>query len=245
MPGFPNRGSSAKKSNVPRSPTINRPVALISLLMKTKLRLILHQLRPLVSSTLDLLQFAYQPGIRVDNGVIYLLHRYLSHLEQVGSTVRVMFFDFSCAFNTIWHALLRGKMKGVRVDEQLTAWTIDDLTNRPLSWLCVWGVTVLSPFVVYQCTSLYLSDFRYNLGHCQKCSQMIRPSSDAHQVGTTKDTGGSSTALSTGPTLSKLTAARQRKCLCTSGRSHSLPHPWASREKTLKHWTLTSTWVFT
>lgn len=63
-----------QKSHVPRSPTINRPVALISLLMKTKLRLILHQLRPLVSSALDLLQFAYQPGIRVDNGVIYLLH---------------------------------------------------------------------------------------------------------------------------------------------------------------------------
>lgn len=122
-----------QKSHVPRSPTINRPVALISLLMKTKLRLILHQLRPLVSSALDLLQFAYQPGIRVDNGVIYLLHGYLSHLEQVGSTVRVTFFDFSCAFNTIRHALLRGKMKGVRVDEQLTAWTIDDLTNRPQS----------------------------------------------------------------------------------------------------------------
>lgn len=52
----------------PREPNHYRPIVLISLLMKTKERLILHQLRPLVSTALDLLQFAYQPGIRVDNG---------------------------------------------------------------------------------------------------------------------------------------------------------------------------------
>ncbi|KAI3357987.1 hypothetical protein L3Q82_003013 [Scortum barcoo] len=44
---------------------------------------------------------AVQPGIGVDDAVIYLLHTSLTHLEKAGSTVRIMFFDFSSAFNTI------------------------------------------------------------------------------------------------------------------------------------------------
>lgn len=47
---------------------------------------------------LDPLQFAYQPGIGVDDAILYLLHRSLSHLEEAGSTVRIMFYDFSSAF---------------------------------------------------------------------------------------------------------------------------------------------------
>uniref|UniRef100_A0AAV2JCD4 Rab GTPase-binding effector protein 1 n=1 Tax=Knipowitschia caucasica TaxID=637954 RepID=A0AAV2JCD4_KNICA len=76
-------------------------------------RLILTHLRSVVSPTLDPLQFAYRPNIGVEDAVIYFLQRTLSHLEPAGSAVRVMFFDFSSAFNT------------------LTAWTINYLSERP------------------------------------------------------------------------------------------------------------------
>lgn len=46
------------------------------------------------------LQFDYCPGIRVDDAIMFLLNRGLSHQESQGSTVRVMFLDFFCAFNT-------------------------------------------------------------------------------------------------------------------------------------------------
>lgn len=54
-----------------------------------------------------------------------------------------------------------------------------------------------------KCTNLCISDFRYNLGHCHIRSPMIRPSSDAFQMGMIKNTEGSSMTLSTGvrPTL--------------------------------------------
>ncbi|KAI3364709.1 hypothetical protein L3Q82_011475 [Scortum barcoo] len=58
--------------------------------MKTLERLVLAHLRPLVSSFMDPLQFAYQPDIGVDDAVIYLLHTSLTHLEKAGSTVRIM-----------------------------------------------------------------------------------------------------------------------------------------------------------
>ncbi|XP_060796645.1 uncharacterized protein LOC132899007 [Neoarius graeffei] len=65
-----------------------RPVALTSHLMKALERLVLAYLRPLVGPAMDPVQYAYQPGIGVEDAVIYLLHRSFSHLEKAGSTVR-------------------------------------------------------------------------------------------------------------------------------------------------------------
>ncbi|KAI3357032.1 hypothetical protein L3Q82_003661 [Scortum barcoo] len=93
--------SQCQKTPHPKELNSYRPVALTSHLMKTLERLVLAHLRPLVSSFMDPLQFAYQPDIGVDDAVIYLLHTSLTHLEKAGSTVRIMFFDFSSAFNTI------------------------------------------------------------------------------------------------------------------------------------------------
>ncbi|KAI5104598.1 hypothetical protein C0J45_6224 [Silurus meridionalis] len=63
-----------------------RPVALTSHLMKTLERLVFTHLRPVVSPSMDPLQFAYQPGIGVEDAVIFLLNRATSHLEKAGST---------------------------------------------------------------------------------------------------------------------------------------------------------------
>ena len=159
----------------PKEPNHYRPVALTSHLMKTMERLILSYLRSVVSTSMDALQFAYRQNIGVDDAIIYLLHRSLSHLESAGSAVRIMFFDFSSAFNTIQPTLLRGKMKSAGVDDQLTAWTINYLTDRPQyvrlrncvseGVVCSTGApqgTVLSPFLF----SLYTSDFTHNTSSC-------------------------------------------------------------------------------
>ncbi|KAG5280428.1 hypothetical protein AALO_G00089020 [Alosa alosa] len=78
-----------------------RPVALTSHVMKTMERLVLGMLRPQVRHALDPLQFAYQEKVGVDDAITYLLHRTHSHIDKGKSAVRIMFFDFSSAFNTI------------------------------------------------------------------------------------------------------------------------------------------------
>lgn len=113
----------------PREPNHFRLMALSSHLMKTMERIVLNRLRPQVSSKLDPLKFAYQLGIEVDETVIYLLHRSFSHLENPGSTARVMVFDFSRVFRTIQPSLLRGKLEGVGVDCHLAAWTVDTVID--------------------------------------------------------------------------------------------------------------------
>ena len=108
-----------------------RLVALTSHIMKTLERLALEQLRPMVSLHLDPLHFAYQSQIGVEDAIIYLLNRVYAHLDKLGSTVRVRFFDFSNAFNTIRPALLGDKLMAMLVDPPFVSWIVDYLTGRP------------------------------------------------------------------------------------------------------------------
>ncbi len=59
----------------------------------------------------------------MDDAVFYLLLRPLTHLEKAGRTVRI--------FNTIQPTPLRDKLERIGVNQHLTAWTLDYLTNRP------------------------------------------------------------------------------------------------------------------
>ncbi|XP_062844406.1 uncharacterized protein LOC134303073 [Trichomycterus rosablanca] len=89
------------KKRHPTNPNDYRPVALTSHVMKSLERLVLAHIRPRVKEHMDPLQFAYQQNIGVDDALIYTLQRAHAHLDSVDTTVRIMFFDFSCAFNTI------------------------------------------------------------------------------------------------------------------------------------------------
>ncbi|TWW54569.1 RNA-directed DNA polymerase from mobile element jockey [Takifugu flavidus] len=153
------------KTPHPKELNSYRPVALTSHLMKTLERLILDHLRPLVSSFMDPLQFAYQPSIGVDDAVIYLLHTSLTHLEKAGST---------CIQHHPAQAA-GGQLEVAGVDHHLTTWILDYLTQRPQfvrvkgsesdRLLCSTGVpqgTVLAPFLF----TLYTADFSYSTSSC-------------------------------------------------------------------------------
>ena len=64
-------------------------------LMKTLERMVLKHLRHLAAPTMDPLQFAYWAEIGLEDAVIYLMHRSLSHPENTGCAVSVTYFDFS------------------------------------------------------------------------------------------------------------------------------------------------------
>ena len=148
-----------------------RPVALTSHVMKVLERLVLAHLRPLVRSSLDPLQFVYQPHVGVDNALIYLLQLAQLHLDGTSGSVRITFFDFSSPFNTIQQLLLSEKLRVEGVDTSTLSWITDYLTGRPqfvrlgsvLSDTVVSGTgapqgTVLSLFLF----TLYTTDFQYN-----------------------------------------------------------------------------------
>ena len=176
----------------PRELNDFRPVALTSHLMKTLERLVLGILRPQVRHALDPLQFAYQEKVGVDDAISYLLHRTHSHLDKGKSAVRIMFFDFSSAFNTIQPPRLSDKLLQMGVDAHLVSWIADYLTERPqfvrlkdcLSNTVISSTgapqgTVLSPVLF----TLYTSDFCYNTESCH----MQKFSDDTAIVGCIRD----------------------------------------------------------
>ncbi|KAK7919079.1 hypothetical protein WMY93_010363 [Mugilogobius chulae] len=85
---------------------------------------------PKVEGALDPLQFAYQDSMGVDDAILYMVHRALSFLDGAGGYVRLMFFDFTSAFDTIQPQLLKGKLERMGVDPVFVRWIHNYLTLR-------------------------------------------------------------------------------------------------------------------
>lgn len=87
-----------------------RPIALTSLIMKTLEKLIKNMVLSQVEEFLDPLQFAYRSGTGVGDATVTLLHFLYRHLEEHKTQCRLLFIDFSSAFNTIQPHLLAEKL---------------------------------------------------------------------------------------------------------------------------------------
>ena len=89
-----------KKSSVK---TLNdyRPIAITSWVIKVFEGLILRELKSHISNGSDEHQFAYRNNRGVEDAVATLNHTILQHLENKNTYARVLFLDFSSAFNTI------------------------------------------------------------------------------------------------------------------------------------------------
>ncbi|KAK3534908.1 hypothetical protein QTP70_001993 [Hemibagrus guttatus] len=98
--------------------------------MKSFERLVLSYLKDIIDPLLDPLQFAYRANRSVDDVVNMALHFILQHLDSPGSYARILFVDFSSAFNTIIPALLRDKLFQLNVPDSMCSWITDFLTDR-------------------------------------------------------------------------------------------------------------------
>ena len=165
---------------VPKKPVCNvmndfRPVAMTSSVMKVFERLLLSVLQNKLTEFIDPLQFAYRKNRSVEDAILFVLNSVYEHLEIPGSYVRMMFFDFSSAFNTIQPHLMANKLLNMNVDQNTILWILDYLTNRPqfvklsnhMSSIMTTNTgapqgTVLSPFLF----SVYTSDCVINAPSC-------------------------------------------------------------------------------
>uniref|UniRef100_A0A6I8PZ49 Reverse transcriptase domain-containing protein n=1 Tax=Xenopus tropicalis TaxID=8364 RepID=A0A6I8PZ49_XENTR len=108
-----------------------RPVALTSIAMKCFERIVKAHITSLLPASLDSLQFAYRSNRSTDNAIAIALHTALSHLDQRNTYVRMLFIDYSSAFNTIVPSRLVMKLRDLNIGSSLCCWILDFLTNRP------------------------------------------------------------------------------------------------------------------
>ncbi|KAK1786349.1 hypothetical protein P4O66_018038, partial [Electrophorus voltai] len=121
---------------VPRKPTVSclndyRPIALTSIIMKCFKRLVMRHIKTQLPASLDPLQFVYHPNRSTDDAISTTFHLALTHLDKKGTYIRMLFIDFSSAFNTIVPQHLIGKLSLLGLNTSLCNWMLDFLTGRP------------------------------------------------------------------------------------------------------------------
>ncbi len=107
-----------------------RPVAQTSVVMKSFKKLVLAHLKDITGPSLDPLQFAYRANKSVADAVNMGLHYVLLHLDRSGTYVRILFVDFSSAFNTIIPNRLLPKQTQLSVPTSICQWINSILTDR-------------------------------------------------------------------------------------------------------------------
>ncbi len=139
--------------------------------MKCFERLVMQKIKTSLPNTLDPLQFAYSPNRSTDDAISTTLHLALTHLENKDSYVRMLFIDFSSAFNTIIPQQLINKLNLLGLNNSLCNWILDFLTGRPQSVRVGHNTSstttlstgapqgcVLSPLLTHDCTAKFSSN---------------------------------------------------------------------------------------
>ncbi len=120
------------KNNKPSCLNDYRPVALTSIVMKVFERLVKSHISSSIPVTLDPLQFAYRPNRSTDDAISHILHSSLTHIDSSnGNYARLLFIDYSSAFNTIVPIKLTSKLTGLGLNTSLCDRIQDFLTGRP------------------------------------------------------------------------------------------------------------------
>ena len=115
----------------PKEPKDYRPIALTSVIMKSLERILLKHLVSTTKDKFDPCQFAYKKGCGTEDAVVTLVHVITKHLDKSNKNyARVLFLDFSSAFNTIQSDILVSKMVQLELNPVLIHWYTSFLTNR-------------------------------------------------------------------------------------------------------------------
>ncbi len=123
-----------------------RPVALTPIFSKCFEKLIRDHICSVLPASLDPLQFAYRRNRSTDDAIAFTLHTALSHLENKNTYVRMLFVDYSSAFNTIVPATLVEKLQTLGLNRSLCSWILDFLTGR--SQVVRMGNNTSSPLIL-------------------------------------------------------------------------------------------------
>ena len=102
-----------------------------SVLVKCVEKLMLRFLLPAVAPFQDPYQCAYKQNRSVDDAVAIFTNHIYSHVDVPRCYCRVLFVDFSSAFNTLQPCILVDKLLKINVNKHICAWILEFLTDRP------------------------------------------------------------------------------------------------------------------
>ena len=89
-----------------------------------------EHLRPSILKKIGDNQFGAIPASSTTYALISMVHSWTKHTDGIGSTVRVVLFDYRKAFDLIDHTLLVRKLLALDLPVGVSFWIIDSLTDR-------------------------------------------------------------------------------------------------------------------
>ena len=107
------------------------PIALTRIVAKCFERLVMVSIKKPLNITINSHQYAYRPKRSAADAIAAVIHSSNTHLEKKNSYERLLFLDFTSAFNTIKPKTLVNKLSTLRLSPSLCNWVLDFLTNRP------------------------------------------------------------------------------------------------------------------
>ena len=99
--------------------------------MKCFEKLVRAHITSILPPDLDPYQFAYRANRSTEDAIATALHSTLNHLEQKGTYARLLFVDYSSAFNTVIPDRLVSKLSELGVSSSICQWIKNFLTDRP------------------------------------------------------------------------------------------------------------------
>ena len=108
-----------------------RPIALTPVITKCFEKILLKHIKDTIPAGLDSLQFSYRENRSKEDAVPLALHTALTHLQHPNTYVRMLFVDFSSAFNTVLPDTLALKLHNLGLSTSLCLCIRDFLTDRP------------------------------------------------------------------------------------------------------------------
>ena len=100
-----------------------RPVAPTSITFKCAEKIVLCLLRSETAGHKDPFQFAYSKDKSTEDAILTILHKLHDHLDKPKSYARVLFIEFSSAFNTmLLHLLVEKQLLAMSVNSVLIRW---------------------------------------------------------------------------------------------------------------------------
>ncbi|CDQ57170.1 unnamed protein product [Oncorhynchus mykiss] len=94
-------------------------VPTVTVPMKCFERLVMTHINTIIPETLDPLQVAYCTNRSTDDAITIALHTSLSHLDKRNTYLRMLFIDYSSAFNTIVPSKLINKLRTLGLNTSL------------------------------------------------------------------------------------------------------------------------------
>ena len=106
-----------------------RPISLTCILAKELERIVIKHYKIETKDKIDPMQFGNKQGVSTTHMLIKLLHEWQSQLD-LGHSVRVVFLDYSKAFDRVNHNILLDKLAQLNVSPHMLKWFASFLINR-------------------------------------------------------------------------------------------------------------------